>query len=237
MDRHETVTFGYVHNGTLRQEFHTSILAAMYYDAAHDRHILGEVSAAGPYIADNRNKMGQRFLDQGGDWLFELDVDIDFPPELVYHLLEVADAETRPVVGVCYFTHLEADGGKHWLPVWMENGEHGELSVVRQLEIGEIKELTSTGAGCTFIHRSALERMLEVYGPDGEGDPWPWWGHDIVDGKRCGEDVTFCLRARRLGIPIHGLTLPVTHIKTARVGWREFVEQSDIEAWRAEKAV
>lgn len=232
------VVLGYCHNGNVRQEWHASVSAHGWYDKANNNHLAGELAAGGPYIPDNRCRVIARFLDQTScEWLWFTDVDVVFPPFILDQLLEAADPKTRPVMAALYFTKLDADGGNLWLPTWMEDGEEfGEYSWVRQLQIGEVRELTMVAWGCTIIHRSVLEGIREVYAPI---DPWPWSGHDIVNDpvmgpNRIGDDVTFCRRARDCGFSVWGLTEPVIHMKTAKVGWKEFIQQRDIEAFKRE---
>lgn len=228
------VVMGYAHNGNVRQEWHASVSGLSWYDRANNGRLAGELAAGGPYIADNRNRVVERFLSTDVTWLWFTDVDVVFPPCTLDQLLEAADPTDRPIVGSLYFTKLDADGGNLWLPTWMEDGEEfGEYTWVRKLTIGEVRELTMVAMGCTLIHRAVLEKMRDAY-PD---DPWKWFGHDLmldpVTGpSRIGEDVTFCRRARALGFPIHGLTEPVVHMKTATVGWKEFIQQRDIEAFK-----
>lgn len=230
------VVMGYAHNGNVRQEWHASMAGVGWWDKAHDNRIAGELAAGGPYIPDNRCRVVQQFLDNslpGLEWLWFTDVDVVVPPFILDQMLAVADPVERPILGALYFTRLDADGGNLWLPTWMEDGnEFGEYTWVRRLQLGEVRELTMCAMGCTLIHRSVLEAMAVSYGPE---DPWAWFGHDIINDpvtgmSRIGEDVTFCRRARSLGFPIHGLTEPVVHMKTAKVGWMEFIQQRDIEA-------
>ena len=65
-------------------------------------------------------------------------------------------------------------------------------------------ELGSCGMGCTLIHRNVFEKLQQIL----SDDPWPWFGHDIIQtvrgAERAGEDVTFCKRAREAGFKIVG---------------------------------
>jgi hypothetical protein len=55
---------------------------------------------------------------------------------------------------------------------------------------------------------------------------YPWFQETELGGERCGEDVTFCLRAARCGFPIYVHTgVPVGHQKTQVLNIDAYREQ------------
>src|SRR5260221_483513 len=78
--------------------------------------------------------------------------------------------------------------------------------------------IDGTGSAAILIHRSALEQVR-----DAEGTVWynRIWNHRSK--SYFGEDLSFCLRLRSLGIPLHVLTSAETsHAKTFWVSSRQY---------------
>lgn len=203
------ITVAYVHGGSVRHEF----MVAVQDLVLHEHRVTAVVHAQGPYIPLNRNLVCERFLNLPveREWLWFLDVDIQFQPDILDDLLEVA-SEERPIVGALYLNQVAGKPPGTWWPTWA--GTDGRR--VEKLVIGETYELSSVGMGCTLIHRSVLEKMYEDY----KDDPWRWFGHDIHPDRpeRVGEDETFCLRAIKSGFSVWGLAEIVNHVKTASIG-------------------
>lgn len=231
-----TVGLGFIHGGTWRAEFGWSLLAL---DRSPQLRCIGDViGEAGPYIPDNRNRVHRRFVeDTDLEWLWWLDIDIAFPPDIIDALLHHADPIERPILGALYFNRMGgANSDGNWFPCWLRQYEDLEMAIVPDVTIGDVVPLTTVGLGCTLIHRSVIEAVGKAH----EQDPWPWFGHDVVTTPdmgitRVGEDITFCRRARNLGFPVHGLSLPVDHIKTDTIGWHTFVNQCDRQAAQAKR--
>lgn len=211
-----SVTIVFAHNGTMRFEFYRSLVALKQYDFSNAKHIIGESSAGGPYIVQNRNTMIEQALELGSEWILSLDNDVVFSADILDRLLEVADPVERPIMGALYFTTLD----EKWFPVWLEKDEKGDDIPVEFITIGDVRELSVVGMGCTLIHRSVLEKMR-----NSTDDQWPWFGHDLINGTRRGEDVTFCYRARDLGFLTYGFAYPLVHMKTYPIDWRTFHDQ------------
>ena len=139
-----------------------------------------------------------------GEWLWSVDVDVIFGPDILEELLKVADPYFRPVVGALYFSGAAGDPENRWWPVWRETQGDVEYGVMQQIRIGETYEnLASVGMGCTLVHRSVIEAMCIAAAPEQRGSAW--FGHDsvTVQGEylHLGEDLTFCARARKLAFP------------------------------------
>lgn len=219
------VFLGYADYGQWVPEFGESLADFFLHDAMGDRRVGGRCRAKGPYIAENRTRIVREFLKSPCEWLWMLDIDLVFPPQILDALMEAADPARRPVVGALYFSSYESTPDGTWWPMWLERQGDQEYCVVSRVQLGEVRELSVAGTGCMVIHRSVLERLAEVH----SGDPWPWFGHDVRGGERAGEDVTFCTRARAAGFSVWGLAVPLRHFKTISVGWDTFVAQFDKE--------
>jgi hypothetical protein len=223
------VILTWIHGGNLRGEFVDSVFNFMAYDILGPQRVKGRICASGPYIVDNRNTIAKSFLEQNaGDWLWSLDIDVQFGTDVLDRMMEVADAETAPIVGALYFAGATGDPEYRWWPVWRQTQGEVEYGVMPQIRIGDTYEnLASVGMGCTLIHRSVLEAMRDAAAD--EDKPIAWYGHDYytINGlhMHLGEDLTFCKRARNLGFSITGLAYPLGHVKTITVTAQTFTDQ------------
>jgi hypothetical protein len=172
------------------------------------------------YIPDARNAVVQQFLKGKEEWLWFLDYDVIFNPDAIDKLLEAANPKERPIVGGMYFVNLD-DGVA---PVFFVND--GEKIVpLMNFTTGKLYPLLSTGMGCTLIHRSVLEKMEKLNDTD-----WKWFGHDELNGKILGEDLTFFMRASKLGVQPYGHTgVHLNHIKTRLLSIDDFAARAKVE--------
>ena len=168
-------------------------------------------------MAASRNQTARSFLAaDSADWLWLVDSDIAFSPEASSRLLAVADPVERPIVTGAYWNDFGDSG--HCL-TWCVETDDGPGLVKVLPPANRLMELRSCGMGCTLIHRTVFEKLAELH----RDDPWPWFGHDVDEPRpgeftRAGEDVTFCLRARKAGFKIVGhCGVVVEHHKAHRV--------------------
>lgn len=213
-----TVALGFIHPGTVHTLFMDSVLGFLAHDSAERQLFSGYLTASSAYIPDARNKVCEMFLTKTkAEWLWFCDYDLVFDPLCLYALLDAANPVDRPIICGAYFTRFGADLAVR--PCWMEQREDQEFVPVSEFTPGRIQECTVVGMGFTLIHRSVLEKMKEQY----KDDPWHWFGHDAIGKDRCGEDVTFCHRARTCGFSVwgHGGVL-LGHIKSGQLTIRDF---------------
>ena len=184
-----------------------SVLDMVSHEAQRNVNILRNSSARGAYIADCRNKIVEGFLNTTAEWLLFLDIDMVFAPDLVEALLSAANDEDheRKILAGFYLTPT----AQKPCSAWLVYGPNGKLQTIGSFNVGEVKEVASVGMGGTLIHRSVLEAFPLA------ADDWRWFGHDLIDGVRHGEDVTFCLRAAGLGFKSYGVGwVQMGHIKS-----------------------
>jgi hypothetical protein len=203
-------------------------------------------------LPEARDLTARRFLDSNSEWLLWIDSDMGFAPDSLDALMQVAHPDERPVVGGLCFASREyaTDGmGGHRArpkPTIYQNRatcRHPECpgpTVERGLcpqHLGDddddlpgtqrmvaadwypanrIITCDATGSAFLLIHRSAVRRVMEKFGtcygriPD-------------VDGKLRGEDVSFCVRLRELGIPVLIHTgVRTTHYKPQWIAEEDF---------------
>lgn len=239
-ERDERVVLGLIDGGTWSSAFGLSLLDLQLFDACGPRRIVQpgcgylRVRASTMGVASARNDVARRFLDDTkGDWLIFIDTDMGFEPSLVEQLLDAACPDERPIVGALTFSQrfdqaLEAPlHAQRYLiqPViyqWLElednpeTGQRAEKGFLRIMEYPreQVIQVSGTGAACILIHRSALETVRKK-----NGDRWfSLLTHptaEIGGGPRgFSEDLSFCVRAQAVGIPIHVDTrVKATHDK------------------------
>lgn len=229
-----TVAYVYDAERNVTYSWHHGMIELIGHDLAHEGRIV-----RGGYVAmkcgtdglpDARNKAVRLFLDdRQADWLWWVDTDMGFAADTVDRLLAVADPAERPVVGGLCFTWRQdaSDGMGGWLtsPVptifdWraLESGEQG-FEVRLDYERDALVRCSGTGSACILVHRSVFERVAAEY-----GDHW----YDRIDnptmGRVMSEDLSFCLRAAALGIPVHVDTgVRTTHQKTLWVSEGDYL--------------
>lgn len=222
-DRAGAVTVAYVHGNEIAHSWHRSIMDLVGYDLVNSGRVLRGGWLAMRYGADGlvaaRNKAVAQFLADGqADWLFWIDTDMGIAPDTVDRLLAAAHPDKRPIVGALCFAQRErvpdGMGGYRctanptifdWAQV---DDAHGFLAR-SSYPVNTVVACAGTGSACLLIHRSVFERIAAE-----NGRVW----YDRVQNKEAGhlisEDLSFCLRAGALGIPVYVHTgVRTTHFK------------------------
>lgn len=246
----DAVTVAYVHPNEITTSWHQSLMSLIAWDLGHE----GRVARGGwlaircygsDGIAGARNNAVKQFLtEKDADWLFWVDTDMGFAPDAVDRLLEAADPVERPVVGALCFALKQntEDGMGGWrtsmVPTvydWTTTptGEIGFLSRP-EYPVNTLLRCAGTGSACVLIHRSVLERIAEQQGPVWyERVPNPTSG-----GRLMGEDLSFCLRAGALDIPVYVHTgVRTTHFKPSWLAEQDYWRQVIAEPATEETAV
>src|SRR6185436_972398 len=248
----EQVCIGYPHLDTFGANFVDSVLRAVAYDRTHGNHLMhssglrntGALAAAwgrSVELSHARNTIAAAFMASDADWLLWWDTDIGCEPDAVEKLLAAADPVERPIVGgLCFIeTEFEHDwmGGlrSRLAPTlydwsWVEPGlgmpGAFKLSTRTSWQPGEVTRVAATGCGLLLVHRSVFDKISEWLME--QGAPGHIWFERIPgpDGEKCGEDISFCMRAHQVGIPVHVHTgVGTTHQKSAWYGAREYVDK------------
>jgi GT2 family glycosyltransferase len=209
-----SAVLAYVHPGTVRAEFMSSVLAMMRDGRTRLDAVLTVQS--GPNISRARNELARKFLaDTRAPWLFMADTDMVFAPDALDRLIAAADPAQRPVVGALCFAGII--GGVP-VPTMYDTADRGGQQVfVPRLTWPEDKlvQVTATGAACLLIHRHALQAIAKDSGETAA----PWFRESVTGAALIGEDLPFCLRAAAAGIPVHVHTgVQAGHVKTTMLG-------------------
>lgn len=230
------VTVAYIHPDEVTASWHQSLMGLLALDLAHEARVLrggwvAERCTSSASIPEARNDVVATFLsDRDAEWLFWVDTDMGFAPDTIEQLVAVADPETRPIVGgLCFaMKPVEADGMGGWrsaaVPTiydWAPIPDGGGKGFVSRsvYQPDAVVQCAGTGSACILVHRSVFERIAA----DGRG---AWYDRIPNNGGFIGEDLSFCLRAGALGIPVFVHTgVRTTHYKPAWIGEDDFLAQ------------
>lgn len=221
------VCLAYIHPGNVSSYFAESLLTTTLADRAGNRswrisNILQEWSSAN--VSAARNTVTQRFLDspEYGDWLLWIDADMQWEPDAIDLLVASADSVERPIVGGLAFGNAP-EGLFPTIYHWLKLPDGGISTVrVRDYPRDQLIQVAATGAAFLLIHRTALERM-SAHGFD---RAFPFFAESSGNGKPVGEDITFCVRAGILGLPVHVHTgARIGHHKSILLTEEEFLRQ------------
>lgn len=226
------VVLAYLHPGEVTYSFHSSLNRLVDYDRSRDpsEWRLGQwlaVSCGTGGLIEARNQTVRDFLAGDGDWLLIVDTDMGFQPDALDRLLAVADPVDRPMVGGLCFAWKETTpdgaGGFRCSPRvtifdWVEREGHPSVFMGRAVyPVNSVVRCDATGAAFLLVHRTVLERIRDEHGET--------WFNRVpgTDGSLLGEDISFCLRAGALGMPLHVHTgVKTTHMKHLWVGEHDF---------------
>jgi glycosyltransferase involved in cell wall biosynthesis len=232
----EAVVVAYVHQNEVAYSWHHSMTELLGWDwANHGRVLRGGyigMRFGSDGLVQARNKAVQHFLADGkAEWLFWIDTDMGFAPDTVDRLLEAADPVERPVVGGLCFTQTEtdADGLGGWrcraTPTvfdWakLDSGQMG-FAVRWGFTPDTLTRVGGTGSACILIHRSVFEKIEAAHGR-------VWYDRvpNTTTGQLLGEDLSFCLRAGALQVPMFVHTgVRTTHLKATWLAEEDYWQQ------------
>lgn len=206
-----SVALGYVFDEQPSMSWHLSMMALVDWDRAKfdpnphfDRsrfipqYSLGQKCGTDA-LAAARNDVVRRFLKTEAEWLFWLDTDMGFAPDILDKLLSVADPTERPIVGgLCFMqSHTSQDGmgGFRCYPQvtifdWKEGLGQRFLQSRTTYPVNSVVDCDGTGSACVVVHRSVFEKIHKEYGHN-------WYTRMTNDstGVLVGEDLSFCIRA------------------------------------------
>lgn len=222
------VTVAYVHNGrSVTYSWHLSLTKLLMWDSHHHKRVVrggfATIKAATDGVTGARNTAIRDFLaGSDAEWLWWVDTDMGFAPDTVDQLVQAADPVERPVVGGLTFAQQESgsDGMGGYRPaVWPVlldwSDTPGDTGFLPRLDypVNTLTRCAGTGSACILIHRTVFERLAKDK-PEG----WFGWYSRLPSPKGNGddlsEDLSFCLRLRQAGIPVHVHTgVRTTHMK------------------------
>lgn len=222
--------------------FHHSLMELVNYDMGHEGRVMRggwcAIHAGTGGLVEARNMAVESFLkDRIGEWMFWIDTDMGFAPDVIDRLLEAADPVARPIVGaLCYSLREEDPDGMggyrtRLTPTiydWMHEGDHKGFGVRWQYARNTLVQCNGTGSACILIHRSVFEKIEAK-----NGKIWYSRITNPTTGHLIGEDLSFCMRAGLCEVPVYVHTgVQASHAKTRWLIEADYDDQLMAEAVR-----
>lgn len=189
----------YPHGHEVSARFHKSLLNLLVYDAKTNARIVSGgghlANSSGANIVNARNEIVDAFLEHhDADWLWFVDTDMTFEPDVLDRMVKAAHPEKRPILGALCFAWLNGNEASPTI-----YGFSPDNKVVRYFDYprDQCIQVGATGTGCVLIHRSVLEKLRELH-----PKPWPYFAESTLGHLPVGEDITFCIRAGQAGFPV-----------------------------------
>ncbi len=215
------VVVGWHDTGTAHGAFAASMTNMALYSG---RMIYGVLREPGPYVAQSRNIIVEKFLKHGGDYLLMVDADEEFPPDSLYRTLSVYQMSGADIL---FGNYALGDGSPSLFKLadGVQIPQH-----IWDLEPCMLYEIDAGATGWMFASREALLKIGERY----RHDPWRFFNHDLettegtTDAEeqmlnhlremRLGEDISFSKRCRETGLKIVGYTgILIVHNKNQQL--------------------
>jgi GT2 family glycosyltransferase len=140
----------------------------------------------------------------GADYLLFFDADMHVPTSAILQLIrnDVSICGALAFTGRDPITPVIYDAAEVFQPDPERPGEgvvHLDYKPVLHYEKDALQQVDAIGSGCMLVKREAFEKI-----------PKPWFYSTGI-----GEDIMFCLRAKRHGVPVYVDTrVKVPHLKT-----------------------
>ena len=147
------------------------------------------VPEEGYTIAENRNYIAFKALNNKSDYLLMIDDDMTFPPDLLDTLL----ADHKDIVGVAYHSRGGSANGEIMSIAEVSEKKYINLDTETDPKYKEVFECYATGTGIILIR---CEIFLKI--------KRPWFEVTYYETGQCenGEDWNFCFRAKDAGYKI-----------------------------------
>lgn len=231
----------YVVSDSVAYSWHRSMMGLVAFDAGN----AGRLRDGGGFLAIKygtgglihaRNQAVYEFLEDYPDaeWLFWVDTDMGFPPDALELLLGGADPADRPIVGALCFSQRDddPDGMGGWrvqatptIYDWITLGDQSGYAVRWDYSRDTVLQCSATGSACIVIHRSVLEKIRAEFGTWYDRVPNP------STGQVFSEDLSFCVRAGALNVPVFVDTrVKTTHHKHQWVSEEDYIRQRVVQA-------
>lgn len=240
VDQAGAVALAYVHSERVSYSWHHSVVELMGFDIANAGRVVrgGFVSihCGTDGLVDARNKAVSTFLtERTAEWLFWVDTDMGFAPDTLERLMGAADPEHRPIVGALAFSQrqTDSDGRGGWrcqaTPTvfdWEEVDGKTGFSVRWDYARNTVTRAAGTGSACILIHRDVFKKIAAEHGAT--------WYNRIPNPslkQMTSEDLSFCMRAGALDIPVHVHTgVEATHHKPIWLAEDDYLRQRAVDA-------
>lgn len=225
------ITIGIPHSGKLDARFIISFMNMAMYLTEKGFTVDSEFQE-GSLIPKQRTKLAEKAFKRKSDLLF-IDSDMVFSSKEIDLLLET----NKDIVGGLYYARRHPYHGL----VYMEP-DKGEESFkrIRAHEVpNDLFKCYGIGTGFLLIKYNVLEKMFDSDFVKKYGKPFNMW--NMKDGDQFGEDLSFCLRAKKAGFDIwcqpkvnlgHIGDIIINREKSTQLAISDgFLYSNDIQGW------
>ena len=143
----------------------------------------------GSLVYDSRNALGKKALEMNADYVMWFDSDMMFEPDVMVRMLEEMKENDLDILSGVYYRRSHP-----YTPVLFDKLEikDGQVITTEFAEIPDgLFEVGGCGFGCVLMKAEVLfdvmSKYLDLFSPLG----------------KCGEDLSFCIRARECGYKIY----------------------------------
>src|SRR3990167_9012608 len=154
------------------------------------------IAENGYTIAENRNYIAAKAVNNKSDYLLMIDDDMIFPPDLLDTLI----ADQKDVVGVAY--HPRSETGE--IIKYLDETHIVKLEQTNDPKYKKTFECHATGTGIILIKCSVFLKT-----------PRPWFAFEYLETGQCklGEDWYFCREIKKVGYKVWtNPTIKVGHL-------------------------
>ena len=154
----------------------------------------------GSLVYSSRNELAKRAIEMGADYVFWLDSDMTFEPDVLQKMFKTIQENNVDILTGVYFRRVPP-----FTPVLFEKldmTENGcEWAEFKELPETGLFEVAGCGFGCVLMKTEIFINVFLKYGTF----------FNPVEGT--GEDLSFCWRARECGYKIFcDPELPLGHV-------------------------
>jgi len=150
--------------------------------------------------------------ERRGNWLFMADADVMLEPDTLFKMLTLQKKYHLPVLtGIVRHKALP-----HHPLLWLWSVERdGFVPIVEHDPSVQVFKIDATGGGCLLIASEVLDQLA-----------WSFPNEEPFDHiGRYSEDLSFCLRLRRLGISLYATPcVQATHLMVRGITDDDYVE-------------
>jgi len=172
----------------------------------------------GSLIYTSRNNIGKKAIELGADYVFWLDSDMTFAPDILVKMMKTLQDNKLDMLSGLYFRRAHP-----FSPVLFEELTIDEDAVCKWTEYKDIPkdglfEVGGCGFGCVLMGTDVLMSVQSTF------------NNMFAPIGNVGEDLSFCFRARECGYKIYcdpAMTLGhVGHTVVTRSFWEAYRDQS-----------